>query len=90
MLGDVLSDATIVVAPIRLVYRVLLSRTQKIRLTAIFSMTIVTTIVSMNHAAFVITVGGLREILAAIVQVKYHSRDFCVMISHLQTPLGIR
>ena len=68
--GDVLSDTFIIVAPIRLVYRVSLSRSQKIRLVAIFSTTIVTTIVSLNHAAFVITVGGLKEILAAIVQVR--------------------
>ncbi|KAJ3554409.1 hypothetical protein NM688_g3128 [Phlebia brevispora] len=65
---DVFSDTVLIVAPIRLVYRVHLSRSQKIRLTAIFSTTILTTVVSLNHAVWVLTAGGLKEALAAVIQ----------------------
>ncbi|KIJ26815.1 hypothetical protein M422DRAFT_137769, partial [Sphaerobolus stellatus SS14] len=61
-------DAFLIFVPLRLVWNIRLTRPQKIRITAIFSTTIVTTCVSMNHAFFVLRAGGLKEALAAIVQ----------------------
>ncbi|KIJ40433.1 hypothetical protein M422DRAFT_88811, partial [Sphaerobolus stellatus SS14] len=66
--ADVLCDAFLIFVPLRLVWNIRLTRPQKIHITAIFSTTIVTTCVSMNHAFFVLRAGGLKEALAAIVQ----------------------
>ncbi|KIJ40421.1 hypothetical protein M422DRAFT_173811, partial [Sphaerobolus stellatus SS14] len=68
VITDVLCDAFLIFVPLRLVWNIRLTRAQKIRITAIFSTTIVTTCVSMNHAFFVLRAGGLKEALAAIVQ----------------------
>ncbi|KIJ32979.1 hypothetical protein M422DRAFT_130661, partial [Sphaerobolus stellatus SS14] len=68
VITEVLCDAFLIFVPLRLVWNIRLTRAQKIRITAIFSTTIVTTCVSMNHAFFVLRAGGLKEALAAIVQ----------------------
>ncbi|EIW80919.1 hypothetical protein CONPUDRAFT_137053 [Coniophora puteana RWD-64-598 SS2] len=65
---DVIADLTLIVAPIRLVYKVRLSRTEKIRVLAIFCSSAATTIVSTVHAYYLTTVGGADEILAGIVE----------------------
>lgn len=67
--ADVLSDTILILAPFRLVYRVRLSRAQKIRVLAIFSTSAITTIVSLTHAYYVITDGGLKEAVAAMFEV---------------------
>lgn len=68
IITDVLSDAVLIVAPIRLVWRVRLSMAQKIRVIAIFSSTMLSTAVSLNHASWVIRGGGLMEAMAAVIQ----------------------
>ena len=45
-----------------------LTKAQKIRIAAIFSTTILTTAFALNHAYFVFK-GGIKEALAAILQV---------------------
>jgi len=68
IITDVLSDATLILAPFRLVYRVRLSRAQKIRIVSIFSTSAITTIVSLVHAYYVFTNGGLKEAMAALFE----------------------
>ncbi|KDR73778.1 hypothetical protein GALMADRAFT_100630 [Galerina marginata CBS 339.88] len=68
VITDVLSDAILVFAPLRLVWHTKLSKPQKIRVTAIFSTTLISTAVSLNHAFFVLRRGGLQEALAAVLQ----------------------
>ena len=69
-IADVISDAILILAPVRLVWKTKLSAAQKIRVMAIFSTTLITTAVSLNHAYFVLKWGGLREALAAVLQVR--------------------
>jgi len=68
VITDVISDAILILAPVRLVWKTKLSAAQKIRVMAIFSTTLMTTAVSLNHAYFVLKWGGLREALAAVLQ----------------------
>ncbi|KAF8816527.1 hypothetical protein BYT27DRAFT_7127747 [Phlegmacium glaucopus] len=68
VITDIACDAILIFAPLRLVWKTRLSRAQKIRLMSLFSTTIITTIVSMNHAYFVLKTGGLPEALAAVIQ----------------------
>ncbi|OBZ66338.1 hypothetical protein A0H81_13627 [Grifola frondosa] len=68
VITDVICDTILIVAPLHLVFRVKLSGAQRIRVIAIFSTTILTTAVSLNHAYWVLRDGGLKEYLAAIVQ----------------------
>ena len=71
MLADVLGDAIVILAPIRLVWRTTLSKPQKIRIIAIFSTTVIMTAVSLNHAFTVLlNGGGLTEALASLLQVR--------------------
>ncbi|EDR01276.1 uncharacterized protein LACBIDRAFT_312140 [Laccaria bicolor S238N-H82] len=66
---DTLSDVILIVAPLRLVWNIKLSRPQKIRIITIFSSTIAMTIFSLNHACWLIVDGGgLSEALAAVIQ----------------------
>ena len=67
--ADVLSDTTLILAPFRLVYKVRLTRAQKIRILSIFSTSAITTVVSLVHAYYVISDGGLKEAVAAMVEV---------------------
>ena len=67
--ADVISDAILIFAPVRLVWRVRLSLPQKIRATAIFSATTLSTAVSLYHASWVLRDGGLNEAMAAVIQV---------------------
>ncbi|KIJ40457.1 hypothetical protein M422DRAFT_173819, partial [Sphaerobolus stellatus SS14] len=85
VITDVLCDAFLIFVPLRLVWNIRLMRPQKIRITTIFSTTIVTTCVSMNHAFFVLRAGGLKEALAAIVQdtVSLIVANLSVLIAYL-------
>ncbi|EDQ99751.1 uncharacterized protein LACBIDRAFT_315312 [Laccaria bicolor S238N-H82] len=66
---DVLSDFILIVTPLRHVWKIKLSRSQKIRIITIFSSTIAMTIASVNHAYWLIVDGGgLSEALAAVIQ----------------------
>jgi len=55
-----------------LLWNVGTTSTQRIRLIAIFSSTVATTAVSLIHAAFIILFGGLPEIFAAIIEVRFN------------------
>ncbi|KAG7441922.1 uncharacterized protein BT62DRAFT_1079673 [Guyanagaster necrorhizus] len=65
---DVISDAILIVAPIRLLWRVHLESSTKIRLMAVFGTTLITTAVSLYHAYVVFRIGGLPEARAATIQ----------------------
>lgn len=67
--ADVLSDTALILAPSRLVYKVRLSRAQKIRILSIFSASAITTIVSLVHAYYVLSDGELKEAVAALFEV---------------------
>ncbi|KAI5996847.1 hypothetical protein F5J12DRAFT_957417 [Pisolithus orientalis] len=69
IITDVLSDTILILAPIRLIYRVRLTKAEKIRLLSIFSTSSATTIVSLAHAYYVLSDGGLKEVIAAAVEV---------------------
>ncbi|KAI5996906.1 hypothetical protein F5J12DRAFT_852788 [Pisolithus orientalis] len=68
IITDVLGDMILILAPFRLIYKIRLTKAQKIRLLSIFSTSAITTIVSLIHAYYVLTDGGLKEVLAAIVE----------------------
>ncbi|KAI0284749.1 hypothetical protein BC826DRAFT_144466 [Russula brevipes] len=64
---DVLSDLALIVLPIRLI-RGIEEKRLRWRLVFIFSTAIVTTIVSLVHAAYIITRGGIPEVISALVE----------------------
>ncbi|KAG1819111.1 uncharacterized protein BJ212DRAFT_72835 [Suillus subaureus] len=68
MITDVLADFFLIVAPFFLIYKVRLSRSQKVRILSVFSTSAITTIVSLTHAYYIFAGGGLKEVMAAIVE----------------------
>lgn len=84
ILADVVGDAIVILAPIRLVWRTTLSKPQKIRIITIFSTTIIMTAVSLNHGFTVmLNGGGLTEALASLLQVRpehLKSRSYSAII----------
>ncbi|KAG1872920.1 hypothetical protein DFJ58DRAFT_910530 [Suillus subalutaceus] len=68
MITDVLADCFLIVAPFFLIYKVRLSKTQKVRILSVFSTSAITTIVSLTHAYYIFAGGGLKEVMAAIVE----------------------
>ncbi|RDB24735.1 hypothetical protein Hypma_007658 [Hypsizygus marmoreus] len=64
---DVLADAILITAPLRLL-RNLSDRKLRRRLTVIFSTCLITTVVSIVHAAFIFLRAGPQEVIAAIVE----------------------
>ncbi|KAG1770339.1 hypothetical protein EV702DRAFT_1140027 [Suillus placidus] len=68
IITDVFGDAILILAPFRLIYKVRLTKAQKIRILAIFSTSAITSIVSLAHAYYVLTAGGLKEAVAAMVE----------------------
>ncbi|KAG2035792.1 hypothetical protein BDR03DRAFT_983437 [Suillus americanus] len=69
IITDVFGDTILILAPFRLIYKVRLTKVQKIRILAIFSTSAITTIVSLTHAYYVLSDGGLKEAVAAMVEV---------------------
>ncbi|KAG1860943.1 hypothetical protein F4604DRAFT_1957679 [Suillus subluteus] len=65
---DVLADFFLILAPFFFLYKVRLSRAQKVRILSVFSTSAITTIVSLTHAYFMFSDGGLKVIMAAIVE----------------------
>ncbi|KAJ7493361.1 hypothetical protein B0H11DRAFT_959951 [Mycena galericulata] len=72
LISDVLSDTIIIVAPLQLLWH-LEDKALRRRLCFIFSTCIVTTIVSLVHAALILTGGGPKVLVAAVVEVGLHS-----------------
>jgi hypothetical protein len=68
IITDVFGDTILILAPFRLIYKVRLTRVQKIRILAIFSTSAITTIVSLAHAYYVLSDGGLKEAVAAMIE----------------------
>lgn len=68
IITDVLGDSILILAPFRLIYKVRLTTAQKIRILTIFSTSAITTIVSLAHAYYVLSEGGLKEAVAAMVE----------------------
>ncbi|KAF7372561.1 hypothetical protein MVEN_00118700 [Mycena venus] len=64
---DVLADSILLFAPLHL-FRSLSDKMLRRRLTLIFSTCVVTTIVSLVHAAFILRNGGIKEIIAGSVE----------------------
>ncbi|KAH7099185.1 hypothetical protein BKA62DRAFT_744242 [Auriculariales sp. MPI-PUGE-AT-0066] len=67
LVTDILSDVLLVLAPLHMIKN-LANRGLKRRLMVIFSTSIVTTIVSLVHAGFIIDVGGKPVLLSALVE----------------------
>ncbi|KZT27586.1 hypothetical protein NEOLEDRAFT_1176601 [Neolentinus lepideus HHB14362 ss-1] len=65
---DFISDAMLVVVPLRLLWRVSMHRSQRKLLFSVFSASILTTIVSAVHAYFVLGPSGLLEATTANVE----------------------
>ncbi|KAG1733114.1 hypothetical protein EDB19DRAFT_1831053 [Suillus lakei] len=68
MITDVLGDSVLILAPFCLIYKVRLSRAQKVRVLSVFSTSAITTIVSLTHAYYIFSGGGLKEVMAAMVE----------------------
>ncbi|KAG1859242.1 hypothetical protein F4604DRAFT_1684710 [Suillus subluteus] len=68
IITDVLADFFLIMAPFFLIYKVRLSKTQKVRILAVFSTSAITTIVSLTHAYYIFCGEGLKEFMAAIVE----------------------
>jgi hypothetical protein len=73
--ADIFADGCLIAAPLRLIWNIKTSKAQKYRLIAVFSTSIATTAVSLTHAFFVFKIGGLDEVLIAIVEVSVQSED---------------
>ncbi|KAG1785744.1 uncharacterized protein HD556DRAFT_1249330 [Suillus plorans] len=68
IITDVFGDTVLILAPFRLIYKVRLTKAQKIRILAIFSTSITTTVVSLVHAYYILSDEGLNEAMAAMVE----------------------
>lgn len=67
LISDILADLALILLPIRLL-RGIKDRRLRWRLIFIFSTSIVTTIVSLVHAAYIISRGGIPVIISALVE----------------------
>ncbi|KAG2035213.1 hypothetical protein BDR03DRAFT_962947 [Suillus americanus] len=70
IITDVLGDFVLIFAPFCLIYKVRLSMGQKVRVLSVFSASAITTVVSLVHAYYIFSGGGLKEVMAAIVEVR--------------------
>ncbi|KAG1884276.1 hypothetical protein F4604DRAFT_1676930 [Suillus subluteus] len=68
MITDVLADFFLILAPFFFLYKVRLSRAQKVRILSVFSTSAITTIVSLTHAYFIFSGGGTKEVMAAMIE----------------------
>ncbi|KAF9463858.1 hypothetical protein BDZ94DRAFT_1308357 [Collybia nuda] len=68
LITDVFADSCLIAFPMRLLWNLRVSKGQRLRLLLIFSTSIITSIVSLVHAYYVLRVGGLEELVVAIVE----------------------
>ncbi|KAI0795313.1 hypothetical protein BC629DRAFT_317694 [Irpex lacteus] len=68
LVTDILADMLLIATPLRLLQQLSAQDGTRRRLMVIFSTSIVTTIVSLVHAAFILTGGGVRVVVAAIIE----------------------
>ena len=69
-LADIYADTVLITAPLRLLWNLGVSTSQRRRLLLVFSSCIGTTIASLVHAYYVLRVGGLDEVFVAICEVR--------------------
>ncbi|KAG2741895.1 hypothetical protein P692DRAFT_20750143, partial [Suillus brevipes Sb2] len=69
-IAQLIRDSLLIFPPFYLIYRARLSKGQKIRVLSVFSASAITTIVSLTHAYYICTGGGLEEDMAALVEVR--------------------
>ncbi|KIK66457.1 hypothetical protein GYMLUDRAFT_38241 [Collybiopsis luxurians FD-317 M1] len=67
LVTDVISDSILVVVPLRLIQTIIDTKLRR-RLAVIFSTCLITTAVSMVHAAFIFIHAGPQEVMAAIAE----------------------
>ncbi|KAL0566599.1 hypothetical protein V5O48_015409 [Marasmius crinis-equi] len=67
LITDILADLFLLFAPLR-VFMHLQDKTLRKKLIVIFSTCLITTIVSLVHAAYILTTGGIRVIISALVE----------------------
>ncbi|ETW82542.1 hypothetical protein HETIRDRAFT_315451, partial [Heterobasidion irregulare TC 32-1] len=67
LVSDIFSDLLLILLPLRLIHGIK-DRGLRRRLIFIFSTSIITTIVSLVHAAYIITGGGIKVIISALVE----------------------
>ncbi|TFK55477.1 hypothetical protein OE88DRAFT_1731171 [Heliocybe sulcata] len=68
VITDVATDVILIAAPLKLIWRVKVTRPQRIRITMVFGSTIIATIVSLYHAYAILRFGGFEEARAAVIQ----------------------
>ncbi|KAL0959900.1 hypothetical protein HGRIS_011567 [Hohenbuehelia grisea] len=68
LITDVFADAALIAFPMKLLWNLRVSKGHRVRLLLTFSTSVITTIVSLVHAYYVLRVGGLEELIAAIVE----------------------
>ncbi|KAL0959903.1 hypothetical protein HGRIS_011569 [Hohenbuehelia grisea] len=68
LVTDVYADAALIAFPVRLLWNLRVSKGHRLRLLLIFSTSVITSIVSLVHAYYVLRVGGLEELVVAIVE----------------------
>ncbi|KAG2066009.1 hypothetical protein BDR04DRAFT_1107505 [Suillus decipiens] len=68
MITDVLADSVLISAPFSIIYNTRLSRPRKVRVLTAFSASSITTVVSLVHAYYIFSGGGLKEVMAAMVE----------------------
>lgn len=67
LVSDIIADLILILAPVKL-FSELGDRKLRVRLVMIFSTCIVTTIVSLVHATYILTLGGPKVLIAALVE----------------------
>ncbi|KAK7031664.1 hypothetical protein R3P38DRAFT_2925035 [Favolaschia claudopus] len=67
LVTDILADGLLLLAPVPL-FRNLINKAFRQKLTLIFSTCVVTTIVSLVHAAFILQKGGIKVVISALVE----------------------
>ena len=72
IVGDILADSILIVAPLRLLWHLdSKSCPQRRRLLVVFSSSIVTTTTSLIHAYCLLRVGGIFTLLAGFIEVRH-------------------
>jgi hypothetical protein len=85
--ADILADIMLIVIPVRLFLNSQLEVGTKTRLVIIFSASILTTVVSLVHAYYILKVGGPDVLIAALVEVSLYF-PFTAKLAINRIPLG--
>jgi len=78
MIGDILADSILIVAPLRLLWHLNSKNCpERRRLLVVFSSSIVTTTTSLIHAYYLLRVGGLALLFVALIEVRHTFFSSC-------------